>query len=94
MSSRCITQVFKKYCKDDYLGHTSEKFMVRIQNFQSKLFGYTETFKTVSLKNFMNWLLLQTKILFLRLGIRKDVAVLLNKKSMNQISSRNVFLRF
>ena len=40
---------------------------------KSGLFGYTET-KTVILKRFIKWLLLQIKIFLLKSGIRKDVA--------------------
>ena len=41
------------------------------------------------LKHFMKWLLLQTKILLLKSGIRKNVAVSLNKELMNKSSSKN-----
>ena len=37
------------------------------------------------LKHFMKWLLLQTKKLLLKSGIRKDVAVSVNKESMNKM---------
>ena len=81
------------------LGHTSEKFTIRVQAEKvpkSDLFGYTETFKTF-LESIlcMKWLLLQTKILLLKLGIWKDIAVSVKKKWMNKSSSKNVlFFRF
>ena len=43
---------------------------------------------------FMNCLLIQTKIFLLKLDIRKDVVVLVNKKLINKSSFKNVFLRF
>ena len=61
---------------------------------KSKLFGYTETFKAVFLKHFMEWMLLQTKILLLKSGIGKDVTVSVNEESMVKSSSKNIFLRF
>ena len=61
---------------------------------KSDLFEYTETFKTVFLKHFMKWLLLQTRILLLKSGIRKDVAVSINKESMNNGSSKMYFSGF
>ena len=42
----------------------------------------------------MKWLLLQTKTLLLKAGVRKGVAVLVDKESINKSSSKNVFLRF
>ena len=42
----------------------------------------------------MKWLLLQTKALLLKSGVRKDVAVSVDKESINKSSSKNVFLRF
>ena len=84
------TIIYIKIC----LGHTSEKCMVRVQIFQEWIFGYTETFGTVFLKHFMKWMLLQIKVFLLKLGIRKDVAVSVNKKSMNKCSSKNVFSSF
>ena len=84
------TIIYIKIC----LGHTSEKCMVRVQIFQEWIFGYTETFGAVFLKHFMKWMLLQIKVFLLKLGIRKDVAVSVNKKSMNKCSSKNVFPSF
>ena len=75
------------------LGHTSEKLMIRVQNFQEWTL-VPKLFKTVSLKYFMKWLLLQPNVLLLKSGIRKDVAFLINKEPMNQNSSKDVFLRF
>ena len=46
-------------------------------------FWDTEVCKTDFLKHFMKWFLLQIKIFLLKSGIRKNVTVLVNKKSMN-----------
>ena len=48
-------------------------------------------FKTVSLKDFMMWLLLQTNILLIKSGIRKGFAVSVNQESMNKSSSKATF---
>ena len=67
---------------------SKEKFISK-----DELFGW-RTFKIVFLKHFMKWLLLlQTKILLLKSGLRKDVTVSVNRESMNKSSSKNVFLR-
>ena len=85
------TIIYRKIC----LGHTSEKFMIRVKNFQEwTLWIYRNFLKTVFLKHFMKWPLLQTKTLLLKSGIKKDVAVSVNKESVNKNSSKNVFLRF
>ena len=42
----------------------------------------------------MKWLLLQTKILLLESGIRKDAAVSMNKESMDKSNSKNAFPRY
>ena len=48
-------------------------------------------FKTVFLKDFMKWLLLQTNTLLIKLGIRKGFAVSVNQESMNKSSSKATF---
>ena len=89
MSSRHIQPVFKIYCKDDiyictYIHIYTYIYMymcIYIYTYilwseykfsKSGLFGYTET-KTVILKHYIKWLLLQIKIFLLKSGIRKDV---------------------
>ena len=47
----------------------------------------------IFLKHFLKWLLLQIKIFLLKLGIRKDVAISVNKESMNKRISKTC-LRF
>ena len=42
----------------------------------------------------MKWLLLQIKIFLLKSGIRKDVAVSMNKESMNESATKNVFQKW
>ena len=55
--------------------------------FESELFGYTENLKKVFFKTFMKWLL-KMKIFLLKLGIRKDNGVSVNKKSIDKSSSK------
>ena len=61
---------------------------------KSQLFGYPESFQTVFLKHFMKWLLLQINIFLLSSSIRRDVFVYVNRESVNENSSKIVFLRF
>ena len=68
--------------------------MVSVQVFKSELFGYTKTFKTVFVKQFMKWLLPHTKILSLKSNIKKVVAVSVSKQSMNKTNSKKVFPKF
>ena len=73
--------------------HTSEKFMVNLQNFQkSTLWIHIDTFKFFK-KNY-EVTVLQTKISLLKSDIRNDVAVSVNKESINKSSSKIVFLSF
>ena len=62
---------FVTHLKNLWLGYKISK---------GELSGYTEFFKAAFSKNFMKWLLLQTKILLSKSGIRKDVAVSVNKE--------------
>ena len=74
--------------------HTSEKFMVNLQNFQKwTLWIYIDTFKFF-LKKIYEVTVLQTKISLLKSDIRNDVAVSVNKESINKSSSKIVFLSF
>ena len=99
-SSRHIQRVFETYWEDDYLqkdlprSHSWEIYSQGTSFLKSELFGYTRTFKTVFLKHFIKWLLLQIKIFLLKSSIRKNVATSVNKESMNKSSSKNVILRF
>ena len=99
MSSRLVQHVFETYCEDNYLQKNLARSHVwnlwsAYKVSKSEIFGYTETFKAGFLQHFMKWLLLQTKILLLKSGIRKDDAVSVNKESMNRSGSKKVFLRF
>ena len=78
------TIIYRKIC----LRHLRNLWSV-YKFYKSEIFGYTETFKAGFLKGFMKWLLLQINILLLKSGIRKDVAVSVNKKSMNKSISEN-----
>ena len=62
---------FVTHLKNLWLGYKISK---------GELSGYTGFFKAAFSKNFMKWLLLQTEILLSKSGIRKDVAVSVNKE--------------
>ena len=97
-SSRPIQYVFETYCEDYYLptdlprSHFWEIYGQSTNFSRVNFFGYTEAFKTV-FQNTLKWLLLQIKIFLLKLGVRKDVAVSVNKESMNK-SSYNTLHKF
>ena len=61
---------------------------------KSKLFGYSKTFQTAFFKTFYQVTASTNKDIIVEAGYQKDVAVSVNKKSMNKSSSRNVFPRF
>ena len=68
--------------------------MVNLQNFQKwTLWIYIDTFKFF-LKKIYEVTVLQTKISLLKSDIRNDVAVSVNKESINKSSSKIVFLSF
>ena len=98
-SARRVQQLIEMHSKDDYL-RKRFAWVRLLKNLwsgykisKSELSGYTDIFKTVFLKHFMKWLLLQTKILLWKWGISKDVVVSVNKESMN-CRFKNLVLRF
>ena len=99
-SSRPIQHVFETYCEDDYLqkdfpwSHFWEIYGQDVKFPRVNSLDIPILFSTVFLKHFMKWLLLQTKTLLLKAGVRKGVAVSVDKESINKSSSKNVFLRF
>ena len=73
--------VYRNVC----LGRNSEKFMVRVQIFQE-----SPKYRNTNLQT-QKLLLLQIKMFLLRYGIRKDVAVSVNKESMNKSIALTIY---
>ena len=75
-SSRRIAKMSWRHLQDVLKTLIKLKFLLtRLRNlwsvykiFKSEPFGYTETRKTICLKHFMKWLILQTNIFLLMLG--------------------------
>ena len=97
----CIQHVFEMQYEHDYLqkDFPRSKFLENYGQGTKLLkldtLDMLKRFKNrLIFLNFMNWLLLKTKILLLKSGIGKNVAVSVNKESLNKGSSKNVFLSF
>ena len=85
-SSKRGQDVFKTYSTSFWerliLATRLENLWLRCKFSISRLFGY------------MRWLLLKITIFLLKSNVRRDVTVSVNKESINESSSKNVFLRF
>ena len=74
------------------IGHTSEKLIVRVQNFQELTLWICRNFKNSFFKTpYEVTASTKKNMLLLKSGIRKDVAVSVNRESMNKSSSKNYF---
>ena len=79
------TIIYRKIC----LGHSCKNFLVRVQNFQEWTLWIYWNFQSSFLKHILRWLGIIVKP-----GIRKDVAVSANKKSLNKSGSKIHFSGF
>ena len=80
--------IYRKIC----LGHTSEKFMIRVQIFKFPIFQLSIFQSEQFFKTLYEVTTTAIKIFLLKSGIIKDINK--EKESVNKSSSKNVFLRF